>query len=497
MPAQDKPLKRGWILAALMVTMTLAAMDNTIVSTAIPQIVGDLGGFSMFSWVFSIYLLIQTVTIPIYGKMADVYGRKPVLVIGTLIFLIGSALCALSWNMLTLIIFRGVQALGAGAVMATVNTLAGDIYTVEERARIQGWLSSVWGMSAIIGPALGGFFAEYLSWHWIFLINLPIGAVAILLILGFLHEKRVQIKHKIDFPSAGLMFLAGTTLMFCILEGGNSWPWLSFPGLAMPALTIVLILLTVKRERRSPEPIMPAWIWKSKVLTGANLSMIFMGLIMMVPNMYLPVFGQAVTGMAPIAAGFILASMSITWPLSSGLSGRLYLKIGFRNCALTGICIVMGGIALFLFMPFPGNAVQLVGSQLLLGAGFGLMSTPMLVGVQSIVEWNRRGVVTGANMFSRYFGQTLGAAVFGSVFNSVMTGQLQEAPQALRGNLPKVNRVIESLQAPGLSSAVRAFLRTTFYHSTMAVYAGLLLCAVICLAILIRMPARFEKMEEV
>ena len=168
------PLRRGWILAALMVTMTLAAMDNTIVSTAIPQIVGDLGGFSLFSWVFSVYLLVQTITIPLYGKLADMYGRKPILIFGIALFLAGSALCALAWNMYTLIFFRGVQALGAGAIMVTVSTLAGDLYNIQERAKIQGWLSSVWGRCQYRwSGGLGGAFAEYLSRHWIFIINLP------------------------------------------------------------------------------------------------------------------------------------------------------------------------------------------------------------------------------------------------------------------------------------------------------------------------------------
>lgn len=190
MKEEQKGLRKNWILAALMLTMVLAAMDNTIVATAIPQIVGDLGGFSLFSWLFSIYLLIQTITIPLYGKLADLYGRKPIIIFGIIIFLIGSAACGFAWNMQSLIAFRGIQAVGAGAIMATVNTIAGDIYTIEERAKIQGWLSSVWGISAILGPSLGGFLADYASWHWIFFINIPFGILSIYIIVTFLHEKK-------------------------------------------------------------------------------------------------------------------------------------------------------------------------------------------------------------------------------------------------------------------------------------------------------------------
>ena len=489
------PPRRGWILAALMMTMMLAAMDNTIVSTAIPQIVGDLGGFSLFSWVFSIYLLVQTITIPLYGKLADMYGRKPVLMIGTVIFLVGSATCALSWNMYSLIFFRGVQALGAGAIMATVSTLAGDLYNVRERAKIQGWLSSVWGVSAIAGPALGGTFAEYLSWRWIFLVNLPLGAISITLLYIFLQEQKPPIPHKLRFTGAAFMLISSALLMFWLLQGGQSWPWISLNSAVVFMLSAILIFITIRVEGTNPESVMPGWIWKNRILIGTNLTLVGMGATMMAPSMYLPVYAQSVTGVSPMAAGFILASMSITWPLSSAFSGRLYLSIGFRNTALTGVCIAILGAGLLLFLPFPGPIWMLVGSQLLLGAGFGLISTPMIVGVQSIVPWNKRGVVTGASMFSRYFGQTLGAAVFAAVFNSVLLSSLNEAPAAIASKLPDTNRVIETLQSTGTSSEIQLFLQQAFHSATHWVYAGLLITAVITLCIVLFTPSKFPVLE--
>lgn len=492
----DKPLHRGWILIALMVTMMLAAMDNTIVSTAIPQIVGDLGGFSMFSWVFSIYLLFQTITIPLYGKLADMHGRKPVLVIGTVIFLLGSVTCALSWNMYSLIIFRGVQALGAGAIMATVNTLAGDLYNVRERAKIQGWLSSVWGVSAIAGPALGGAFAEYLSWHWIFLINLPAGVVSIVLISVFLHEKKSPIPHKLKFGGSALMLGSSALLMFGLLQGGQSWPWISLNSMLVFMTSLVLIYFTTRVEKQNPEPIMPAWLWKNRVLLGANLSLVGMGATMMAPSMYLPVYAQSVTGVSPIAAGFVLASMSFTWPLSSALSGKLYLLVGFRNTALAGIVLVITGAALLLFLPFPGGVEILVGSQLLLGAGFGLISTPLLVGAQSMVTWERRGVVTGASMFSRYFGQTIGTAIFAAIFNAVLVTNLNRAPRNITQSLPPVNRVIETLQANDTPQHIFFFLQQSFHAATRQVYMGLFIIALITLVMLLFTPSKFTIIED-
>src|SRR5690348_10405876 len=210
---------RTRVLIALMMTMALIAMDTTIVATAIPQVVGDLGGFSLVGWVFSVYLLAQTVTIPVYGKLADLYGRKPVLVVGALVFLLGSALSAASWNMVTLICFRGLQGLGAGSIGATVNTVAGDLYDVRERGRVQGYLSSVWGVSAVVAPALGGAFAEYASWRWIFLVNLPIGAAALTMIARDLHEDVLKRTHRIDYAGAALLLAAGGLLIFGLLQG--------------------------------------------------------------------------------------------------------------------------------------------------------------------------------------------------------------------------------------------------------------------------------------
>ncbi|AFL81433.1 arabinose efflux permease family protein [Aequorivita sublithincola DSM 14238] len=497
---QEKPVKemrRNWVLFALMITMMLAAMDNTIVATAIPQIVGDLGGFSLFSWLFSIYLLIQTITIPVYGKLADIYGRKPILIIGIIIFLIGSAACAGAWNMHSLIFFRGLQAVGAGAIMATVNTVAGDIYTIKERAKIQGWLSSVWGISAIMGPAVGGALADYASWRWIFLINIPIGLGAIALIVLFLHENKSHKGHKIDWAGAVAMLVTGTVIMFGLLQGGQSWPWFSLNTLGIIALSVVLIMITIRIERKSAEPILPRWVWKKRVILGANLATIGMGIMTMGPNMFLPVFAQSVTGVGAIAAGFILASMSITWPLSSALSGNLYLRIGFRNTAICGIIIVIIGAASFLFLPFPGPVWYLVAVQMTLGAGFGLITTPLLVGIQSTVEWGQRGVVTGTSMFSRYFGQSIGAAVFAAVFNSSLTDSMENAPARLQSELPSVNKVVEVLQSHKSVSDVSLYLRESFFAATHNVYLGMVIAGLVTLVILLLTPAKFPSIEEV
>lgn len=484
---------RRWVLLALMCTMMLAAMDATIVSTAIPQIVGDLGGFSLFSWVFSIYLLAQTVTIPVYGKLADIFGRKSILMFGTVVFLLGSAASALAWDMLALVVFRGLQGLGAGAVMATVATLAGDLYSVRERAAIQGWLSSVWGIAAILGPVLGGAFAEYVSWRWIFLINVPIGLLAMVLIGVFLHERFERRSHTIDYAGAVLILVAIGLLIFGLLQGGQAWAWTSASSVLVFTLAALLLGVLVVVEQRAPEPMIPGWLWRWRLTCGASLATAGIGLVMMAPNAYLPTFAQSVLGLGAIESGLVLASMSLGWPVTSALSGRLYMRIGFRQTGLIGSALVVAAMAGFVWMPHPASTWMVVLDTVLLGAGFGLLSTPLLVGVQSVVGWEQRGVVTGGNMFSRYLGASLGAALMGTIFNAGLRDGLAQAPRAFAQVMPEdINGVIHALQRGDLPSAAAGHLRVAIEAATTHLYvAGLVVSLLMVVAVLL-IPRRFE-----
>lgn len=492
---QDTP--RGLILAALMCTMMLAAMDTTIVSTAIPQIVGDLGGFRLFSWVFSIYLLAQTVTIPVYGKLSDLYGRKPVLISGTLIFLLGSAASSLSWDMISLIAFRGLQGLGAGAIMATVTTLAGDLYSVRERAAIQGWLSSVWGVAAIMGPLLGGAFVEYISWRWIFLVNLPVGALALILISTLLHEKFERRRPRIDYMGSMLVLASVGTIIFGLLQGGQAWPWLSTTSIVIFAVSVALLVLTVYVERRAPEPVMPGWLWKRRELAMSNLTMVGLGAVIMAPSAYLPTFSQSVQGLGAIAAGLVLATMSIGWPLASTLSGRFYIRIGFRDTAAAGAVLLLIASIGFLLIPAPQPVWAVIAVQVSLGAGLGIVSTSLLVGVQSVVDWGQRGVVTGANMFSRYLGQSLGAALFGAIFNAVVAKRLTQAPLEIADTLPQnLNNVIDVLHSSPMMSPTAIYLRDTIGLATQALYLGTAVIAALMILVVLIAPRQFPALSQ-
>ena len=423
------------MLVALVLSMALVAMDTTIVATAIPQVVGDLGGIDEVGWVFSVYLLAQTVTIPIYGKLADLYGRKPILVFGVVVFLLGSALSAAAWNMVALIGFRALQGLGAGSIGATVNTVAGDLYTVEERGRIQGYLSSVWGISAVVAPAVGGLFAQYASWRWIFLINLPIGALALVLIVRGLHEDVVRTRHRIDYAGASLVLLSIGLLILGLLEGGSSWAWDSAGSITTFAVALVAGAAAVFVERRAAEPMLPTWLWTRRLTVATYAATATAGMIVIGLSVYLPNWGQQVLGLSPVAAGFMAASMSMTWPVTSAYSARLYLRIGFRDTALIGALIaVAAGMGLSL-LHSDAAVWQPVLYTALMGAGMGLLFTPLIVGLQNTVGWSQRGTITGGTMFSRFLGQSLGAAAYGAAFNAGLRAH---------GHASQVARVHES-----------------------------------------------------
>jgi multidrug resistance protein len=491
--APARPTHRRPVLIALMVAMTLSAMDSTIVATAIPQVVGDLGGFSLFSWVFSAYLLTQTVSIPVYGKLADLWGRKPVLIIGAVIFLAGSALSASAWSMISLICFRGLQGLGAGSIMATVNTLAGDLYDLEERGRVQGWLSSVWGVSAVVGPALGGSLAQYVSWRWIFVINLPLGAAAIVLIARYLHERVTRTRHRIDAAGAVAILLAAGALIFGLVQGGVAWPWWSVPSAAVFAVALAATAAAVLAERRAAEPIVPPWFWRRRVLSGSGLAALGLGLLVIGPFTFLATYGQAVLGLGAVAAGAVLATMSIGWPLASAVSARFFLGLGFRDTEITGAVICFAGIGAFLLPAGAGTVWLPVLSSFVLGFGLGLISVCTVVAPQSTVRWEQRGVVTGVVMFCRYLGQSLGAAVFGAIFNAALGSRLRAAPAGLRATLPhQVNQVGPALTRAGPpGDAAARYLRSAITAATHDVYLALAAVAVATLLVSLVVPRRF------
>ncbi|MCB5282798.1 MFS transporter [Arthrobacter sp. AL08] len=414
--------KRGPILIALMLSTGLVAIDSTIVATAVPSIVHDVGGFTSFPWLFSAYLLAQAVSVPVYAKLSDIVGRKPIILIGIGLFLLGSILCGLAWSMPALIAFRVLQGLGAGAVQPMAITIAGDIYTLTERAKVQGYLASVWAVSSVVGPTLGGVFSSLGIWRGIFLVNIPLCLLAGWMLIRSFHEDIERVKHRVDYLGAGLLTVSLSLIILGALEGGQAWAWNSAISIAVFAAGAVLFAAFILVERRAAEPVLPPWVVSRRLLATTAMISFGVGAIMLGLTSYVPTFLEGALSTSPILAGLALAALTIGWPISASQSGRVYLRIGFRRTAMIGVAVTVIGAAVLALTASTPSILLVAISCFIVGLGLGLVATPSLIAAQSSVEWNERGVVTGTNLFARSIGSAIGVAVFGAVANAIYSG---------------------------------------------------------------------------
>ena len=413
--------ERGPVLASLMLATGLIAIDTTILATAVPSIVRDLGSYQQFPWLFSVYLLAQAVSVPIYSRFADTVGRKPIIMLGIGLFLVGSVLCGFAWSMTALIVFRIVQGLGAGAVAPMSMTIVGDIYTVAERAKVQGYLASVWAVSSVVGPALGGLFAQFDAWRWIFFVNIPLCALAAWMLLRRYHERLERQRHRIDFAGAALLTVALTGIILGLLEGGNAWAWLSVPSVLCFGVGALALIAFAFAERRAAEPIIDFTLISRRLILTTTLVSLGVGALMIGVTSFAPAYLEGAIGIAPLLSGLAVAALTLGWPIAAANVGRLYLRIGFRRTALIGLSIAsVSAIALAVTAPWP-NPFTVAGIAFVLGFGLGWTAAPSLIAAQSSVGWGERGAVTGMNAFARSAGSAVGVAVFGAISNTVIS----------------------------------------------------------------------------
>jgi EmrB/QacA subfamily drug resistance transporter len=413
--------ERGPILLSVMLSVGLIAIDATILATAVPSIVNDLGGFAQFPWLFSVYLLAQAVSVPIFAKFTDLMGRKPIMLLGIGVFVLGSMLCGIAWSMPVLIAFRALQGLGAGAVQPTAMTIIGDIYSVAERARVQGYVASVWAISAVVGPTLGGIFVDFLNWRWIFFVNIPLGALAAWWLFRRFNEQVVRRQHRIDVGGAVLLGAGASLIILGLLEGGILWQWDSVPSISILAVGASLMIAFALVERRASEPILPGWIFRSRLLNATNLAALGVGVLLIGLTSFIPLYAQGVLHTTALVAGFALAALTLGWPLAASVAGRIYLRIGFRRTALIGAVVIIIGAVLLVILSSHSSVWQVGGTCFVIGMGLGLVASPTLIAAQSAVEWDRRGVVTGTFVFARSMGSALGVAIFGAIANASLS----------------------------------------------------------------------------
>lgn len=408
-------LKKKSIVIAIMVAMFLGAVEGTVVTTAVPTIARDLNGFELISWVFSLYLLTSAISTPIYGRLSDLYGRKNVLSAGIIIFLAGSSLCGFSQSMYQLIAFRALQGLGAGAIFTVTYTIVGDVFSLAERAKVQGWLSTVWGIASLIGPFLGGFLIDHLSWNWVFFINVPFGILSVILLQRNLDESFERRRHKIDYTGTALLSAAIIAFLNGFLSrGGSSW----YSPSAIISLVIAFLLLAAFYliEKRIDEPIIPFDIF-TRSSTNVNVISFLASAVLMGIDVYMPIYIQNILGFSATISGLSMAPMSVGWLLSSVILSKAIPKFGERT--VTGLSALL---LLFscLFLPILGTSSPLVLVMIfafITGLSFGGSFTTLTIVVQASVGYSKRGAATAANSLVRTLGQTIGVSIFGSIFN--------------------------------------------------------------------------------
>jgi EmrB/QacA subfamily drug resistance transporter len=468
--------ERRLVTLALFVGTFLVALDSSVVSTAMPTVIGQIGGIRLYAWVFSAYLLTSTVTVPIYGKLADLFGRKPVFLFATATFLIGSILCGQAQSMEQLIGFRLLQGLGAGGVLPITQTILGDVFPLEQRARISGLFSTIWGVAGLLGPGIGGFLTEQVSWRLVFYVNLPLCVLSIILTSAFLHERIQRRRRSIDYLGAISLSASVTLLLLGLQTTDNLAQQVLLYGLAA-----ALIPVFIWQERRALEPMIPLWLFRRRLIGISTLGGLLLGIALYGQSTFLPPFVQGVMGATPTVSGFVLASSSLSWPAASTIGGRLLLRWGFRGpCVLGGALITVGFLMLLLLTPESGLWLP-AAIEFVLGLGFGFYAVVTLLAAQTAVGWEHRGVVTSASQFSRNIGGTIGVSVAGAIFAAGV------ASGAGAGVNP--NEVLSASLRAGLSAADLGVLQNVLANSLRPVYILFIVVGILATLVAALLPA--------
>jgi EmrB/QacA subfamily drug resistance transporter len=429
------------IYSGLMVTLLLAALDQTIVATALPKVVSDLGGITQYSWVFTAYMLGSTVTVPLYGKLGDVHGRKPLFIVAITIFLLGSALCGLAQNMVQLVVFRAIQGVGAGGLFPLTLAMVGMIVPPRDRGRYQGLIGSVFAAASIIGPLVGGFIVDNFSWRWIFYVNLPVGGVALVVILITMPRRPYKQEHSIDWLGAGVLAAGTTALLLGLVWGGRDYAWGSPQVLGALFASVVLLALFGLIELRVPEPILPFHLLRNQTVASSVACMALVGAAMFGTISFVPLFVQGVIGTSATSSGVVLTPLMLGAVITSFLSGQLVSRTGrYRRNTLFGPIVL--GIGMFLLSQKDVHTTngEAARNMVIAGIGLGSMMQIFVLSVQNSVPRRAMGSATALTQFSRSIGSTLGVTLMGVIINQQLPGNVSTEGTAIH-RLPAAGRV--------------------------------------------------------
>ncbi|ABG05153.1 Drug resistance transporter EmrB/QacA subfamily [Rubrobacter xylanophilus DSM 9941] len=456
------------VTLATLIGTFLAALDSTVVGTAMPTVIGDLGGLGLYPWVFASYLLAATVTGPLFGRLSDAYGRKPVYLAGVSLFLLGSVLCGTAGSMGALIVYRTIQGLGAGAVQPVAVTIVGDIFELETRARIQGLFGAVWGVSAVVGPAAGGLITDYLSWRWVFYVNVPFGLAAGALLALALRESFERRPGRADYPGVFLLTGGLLAVLLAVLGAGSL-----LADLALLAGGASALALFVLAEARAPDPIVPLELFRERLFAVASAGNAALGGVLLGVSVYVPLYVQGALGGTALTAGTVVAPLSIGWPVGSFVGGRMLLRAGYRTTLLVGSAFVVAGSAMCLALDAATPLAYVILSVFVIGLGMGFSSTSYLVSVQNAVPWHRRGIATSSVVFFRTIGGSLGVAVMGALLDLSLGERYRAAVERAAGENGALARLLSDPNAL-LQPALRAKIPEGAYGELASALASAL-----------------------
>lgn len=461
------------VTLAIFMTTFMTAIEGTIVSTAMPTIVSDLNGLEIMNWVVSIFLFMTAVSTPLYGKLADSIGRKPIFLFGIALFVVGSALCGQANNMLELILFRVIQGLGSGAVQPVAMTIIADMYTLEKRTKMLGLNSGFWGVASVIAPLLGGFIVQNLSWHWVFYINVPIGLIAFLLVVVFLSEPKAKKKTKLDVKGTFWLVVLLLTLMFTLQELSSLSP---ITLLALAALIILSAMMFYHEEKRAEDPIMPLTMLKGREFLAVNMITLFISGVVIGFEFYIPTWMQGIKGTSATIAGFAVTPSSVMWVIGSFLIGGMLSRWGVRKTFFGMLTLLLLADCMLLIVPVHTPFWVFCIIATMNGFAFGSVMTAAQVRSQVLVDQNNVGVATSFNTLMRYLGQTMMVSIYGITFNTIVASQLAKHPNLTQSMM---NKIVSAEKAKELAANLIPQLRQVLFSALKGVYTVSLVAIVL------------------